>query len=134
MDYTGYDFAAIVGAEVEITHNSGHKYSGTLKLVGRQNGAILLYPSDEKKPAYWVVIENIAPGSLTAKIKVEDMSVKQLKRFIKPRRCCREAMLIAEDGVHHSLRDSYGEITYDYDEFDKSFTDYIDCTDWGWKE
>lgn len=129
-DYTKYDFGAIVGAKVEITQNGGHKYSGTLKLVGRQNGAILLYPSDEKKPAYWVVIEDIVPGSLSARIKVEDMSVNQLKRLLETYQdpVSEHAFVITEDGVYHSVLSALKEIGK------QDFTDYIDCTDWGWKE
>lgn len=134
MDYTKYDFTAIIGAEVTIVTHEGYEHVG--QLVSTQ-----LSPSDVEQLIIYlpeedgcILINADYVNNLTARIKVEDMSVKQLKRFIKPRRCCSEAMLIAEDGVHHSLLDSYGELSYDYDEFDKSFADYIDCTDWGWKE
>ena len=134
MDYTKYDFAAIVGAEVSVLLKSKVEYGGTLKLISNKAIFLLMNDNPLALEGRWFAIEDIVPGSLSAKIKVEDMSVNQLKRFIKPRRCCSEAMLIAEDGVHHSLLDSYGEIKYDYDEFDKSFADYVDCTDWGWEK
>lgn len=141
-DYTKYDFAAIVGAEVEITQYGGHKYSGTLKLVGRQNGAILLYPSDEKKPAYWFVIEDIVPGSLTAKIKVEDMSLKQITRHaeaLKNKNGEKEVYFMVNSDVLPNEENQilfFGTDTIGdryRTEVWLKLSDYIDCTDWGWK-
>lgn len=127
-DYTKYDFDAIVGAEVEITQKDGRKSSGTFKLVGRHNGAVLLYPSDKKKPVDWVLIKNIA--SLTAKIKVEDMSVKQLKKAFNLGTY--EVLVFNEATGTIANRDvDGGELGHTYEEL--PFNDYIDCTDWGWK-
>ena len=135
-DYTKYDFEAIRGAYVEMevapAENPAIHAAISGMVVYQDPNLILVLRNSGTVTGFFR--SEIVPDSLSARIKVEDMSVKQLKRFIKPRMCCREAMLIAEDGVHHSLRDSYGEITYDYDEFDKSFADYVDCTDWGWRK
>ena len=133
-DYTKYDFAAIVGAEVETTQKDGRKSSGTLKAIGRQNGAILLYPSDEKKLVDWVLIKDIL--SLTAKIKVEDMTAKQLKRFANI-----QGELSGILDVVIRFKEKRIEIFAGWDEkrcvhlFSEQhgLDDYIDCTDWGWK-
>ena len=127
-DYTKYDFAAIVGAEVELEFKDGSTYKGTLVADFPELTAICV------KHHLGIVkkMRNEDILSLTAQIKVEDMSVKQLKRFIKPSLNWREAVIIEEDGVHHSILE--GDYAPDDDEPMKKFTDYIDCTDWGWKE
>lgn len=126
-DYTKYDFAAIVGAEVEIDYG-GRDVSGVL--VSQTEKTI--YLNTGNNPLYLSLFYKHNIRSLTAKIKVEDMSVKQLKRFIKPALNWREVVMIAEDGVHHSILEMCDEPVDD--EPVKSFTDYIDCTDWGWKK
>lgn len=129
-DYTKYDFAAIVGAEVEIELKDGSTYKGMLVAdIPEQTAFCVKHHLGIVKK---MCNEDIL--TLTAKIKVEDMSVKQLKRFIKPCRGGSEVMVIAKDGVHHSILDSCDELSYDYDEFDESFADYIDCTEWGWQK
>ena len=133
-DYTKYDFAAIVGAEVEVN----------IRFFPRHKGKVLCRWEYEGKPYLTILVcepngshlcdipvDEIVPGSLTAKIKVEDMSVKQLKRFIDSSSSWYEIVMIAEDGVHHSILEMCDEPTDDMPV--KSFTDYIDCTEWGWK-
>ena len=133
-DYTKYDFAAIVGAEVEIVLKDV-KEPLVAKIIGydlktKQVYVIVIEPH----PCFWL---NGRPetlccsdiNSLTAKIKVEDMSVKQLKRLLRtyPAMGQEHIFVIAENGVHHSIMTTWEEVGK------QDFTDYIDCTDWGWK-
>lgn len=130
MDYTKYNFDAIVGAEVEIGNQ--RKIFGKVVCSTDEAVVIQLTKDDNalrKGDAVFLVKGTIL--ALTARIKVEDMSVKQLKRFIKPCRNWQEVVMIAEDGVHHSILEMCDEPTDDMPV--KSFTDYIDCTEWGWR-
>lgn len=139
-DYTKYDFAAIVGAEVRIKYdNNDDPYNGIVLGLygeGQLSKPIILL---ETSSLWYVKGEVITQNpcniiSLTAKIKVEDMSVKQLRRLLEPYKKPYEkhGFIIDEDGVHHVnlyLCDSLDDV-----EPMKLFTDYIDCTEWGWKE
>ena len=133
-DYTKYDFAAIVGAEVSILLKSKIEYGGTLILVDKKNGAIFLLMNDNSLAleGRWFSMEEIK--SLTAKIKVEDMSVKQLKRLTE------EEKDRFDEGKDVSVVLCMKQKTMFYDEGEdalydgRTFNNYIDCTDWGWKE
>lgn len=134
-DYTKYDFAAIVGAEVRIKYDENDDpYNGiVLGLYGEgqlSKPIILLETSSiwyEKGEVITQLPCNII--SLSAKIKVEDMSVKQLRRLLKTYQApgLEHIFVIAENGVHHSIMTTWEEVGK------QDFTDYIDCTDWGWK-
>lgn len=131
-DYTKYDFAAIVGAEVSVLLKSKVEYGGTLKIVGNKTIFLLMNDNPLTLEGRWVAIEDIVPGSLTAKIKVEDMSVKQLKRLTEEEKerfdedvlvvlCMKQKTMFYDNGKF-SLYDG------------RTFNNYIDCTDWGWKK
>ena len=148
-DYTKYDFAAIVGAEVSVIIKRQVGYEGTLKFVDEKNGGIFLLVDDDPLQGRWLVIEDITPGSLTAKIKVEDMSLKQLHSYYKSlakRDEYGDYVVVIRGGeveepsrrITYSFQrtgddgdvEEYGQWTNDSDE---PLDDYIDCTDWGWR-
>lgn len=138
-DYTKYDFAAIVGAEVELQ----------VKFFGCYKGKVLCRWEYQGKPYLTILVckpegshlsdlpvDEFVPGSLSAKIKVEDMSVKQLKRFAKI-----QGELSGILDVVIRFKEKRIEIFAGWDEkrcvhlFSEQhgLDDYIDCTDWGWK-
>lgn len=125
-DYTKYDFAAIVGAEVELQ----------VKFFGCHKGKVLCRWEYQGKP-YLTILVSEPDGnhlsdipvdeikSISAKIKVEDMSVNQMMEFCFIDGDCNYAVLyndktcVATCGKHAK---------------NIELKDYIDCTDWGWKE
>ena len=126
-DYTKYDFAAIVGAEVSILLKSKIEYGGTLKLISNKAIFLLMNDNPLALEGRWFSMEEIT--SLTAKIKVEDMTPNQLKRRFQFD--CKYPVVLVNDKVfschinNEKIDAVCGEI---------SIHDYIDCTDWGWKE
>ena len=126
-DYTKYDFAAIVGAEVELQ----------VKFFGCYKGKVLCRWEYEGKPYLTILVckpegnhlsdipvDEIVPGSLSAKIKVEDMSLRQHIRFMETENFVRAKF--DENNIGFKNEDG---CLYLY------FLDaYIDCTEWGWKE
>ena len=121
-DYTKYDFAAIVGMKVEITTKSGKTTRGTLIDFNFNLVKAPIYIHESGACVTGVPIAEIE--SLSAKIKVEDMSVKQMMEFCFREGDCNYVVLyndktcIATCGKHAK---------------NIELTDYIDCTDWGWK-
>ena len=104
-DYTKYDFAAIVGAEVELQ----------VKFFGCYKGKVLCRWEYQGKPYLTILVckpegshlsdlpvDEFVPGSLSAKIKVEDMTIKQTRNL------------------------QNGKSTFNGNEV-------LDCTEWGWK-
>lgn len=117
-DYAEYDFNVIVGAKVKIVSNNGYAYTGTLVmsndlLIGLTIGITGVFHYELKT--------NIL--SLTAKIKVEDMSVNQVIRMM-------------EEHKYRSPKLDENGIWFECSNGDKAvarFGKEIDCTDWGWK-
>ena len=123
-DYTKYDFAAIVGAEISVLIKNKVGYEGTLKFVDEKNGGIFLLVDYNPLEGRWLVIEDITPGSLSAKIKVEDMSVKQMMEFCFHEGNCNYVVLYNDKTCVSTCGKHAKNI---------ELTDYIDCTDWGWE-
>lgn len=128
-DYTKYDFAAIVGAEVRIKYdNNADPYNGiVLGLFGEgqlSKPIILLKTSSIWYEAGDVITQlpcNIL--SLSAKIKVEDMTLKQLLRMM-------------DEYKYRSPKLDENGIWFECSNGDKAVARFgkdIDCADWGWK-
>ena len=130
-DYTKYDFNAIIGAEADVMTT----------FFSNRKGKVLCGWEHEGKPYLLIVVckpngshlcdiplDEIT--SLTARIKVEDMSGKQLKRLLGTYQTpgIEHIFVIAENGVHHSIMTTWEEVGK------QDFADYIDCTDWGWEK
>ena len=150
-DYTKYDFAAIVGAEVEMKVRDGKgscwNVKGKIRL--QDNGLVWVERTEGKPWNDCIIIREIIPDSLSAKIKVEDMSLKQLHSYYKAfaeREGYEDYVVVIRGGeveepsnrITYSLKrmdaeniEEFGPWTKDVDE---PLDDYIDCTDWGWKE
>ena len=125
-DYTKYNFAAIVGAKVEIEPKEGHPYKGALVMSTKTTIVI-----QDSVTGLWRPLLKECIASLSAKIKVEDMSVKQLKKAFNLGTY--EVLVFNEATGTIANRDvDGGELGHTYEEL--PFNDYIDCTDWGWKE
>ena len=123
--YTKYDFAAIVGAKVEFTAKSGEALSGTLILAS--NKTICLLQNENPFEGRWFAIEDITPGSLTAKIKVEDMTFKQLKMYFNFNW---DVHLVLNAGEADTCRFDNGGINHLVGPV--SVSTVVDCTNWGW--
>lgn len=124
-DYTKYDFAAIKGAyvEMEIAPTEDPAIHATINgmvvyqdptsiLVLRKSGTVTCFLRSE-----------IVPGSLSARIKVEDMSLKQLIRMMDRMKYTNPKF--DENGIWFECSNG--------DKAVARFGKYIDCTDWGWK-
>ena len=133
-DYTKYDFAAIVGAEVEIHYHAGEPL--IVKLINFNNKAKILACVVLAKNAYDMPVGRIdythvsEIASITAKIKVEDMSVKQLKRVLDED-VYNSVVFSRDENVIYEQMEIASELSGDY--IERNYNDYIDCTDWGWK-
>ena len=131
-DYTKYDFAAIVGAEVRLQVKYFGCYKGKVlcrwEYQGKPYLTILVCNQDGSHLSD-IPVDEIVPGSLSAKIKVEDMSLKQLEKEFRLD-CGRGVVINRKNGVIE-IRDFDCEDGIYHEE---PLTDYIDCTDWGWKE
>ena len=131
-DYTKYDFNAIVGAEVEMKTRDGKGTLWTVKgKVRLQDNGLVWVERSEGKP--WndcIIIREIVPGSLTAKIKVEDMSLKQLKRVLDED-VYNSVVFSRDENVIYEQMEIASELSGDY--IERKFHDCIDCTDWGWE-
>ena len=116
-DYTKYDFGAIVGAKVSILLKSKIEYGGTLILVDKKNGAIFLLMNDNPLAleGRWFSMEEIT--SLTAGIKVEDMTLKQLRA--RRNLFC---FLFGSDFAQEMVAKGNLDVLHGY----------VECTDWGW--
>ena len=131
-DYTKYDFAAIVGAEVEIHYHAGEPL--IVKLINFNNKAKILACVVLAKNAYDMPVGRIdythvsEIASITAKIKVEDATLQQLKKHFQLSR--NDSLVFDNDRVFSCLIIE-GEFEDFYD--DVFVHDYIDCTDWGWE-
>ena len=133
-DYTKYDFAAIVGAEVEIVLEEA-KEPLIAKIIGynpktKWVHVIILEPH----PCFWLggrpeSLDCSDIHGLSAKIKVEDMSVKQLKRVILDEDL-NDVVVFSGDAIDEHFQTDDLILSLDY--IHRPFTDYIDCTDWGW--
>ena len=123
-DYTKYNFNAIRGACVEMDARDG---KGTFihprgKIVYQEKNTILIESEGKLVNRYYIY--DIVPGSLSAKIKVEDMSLRQHIRFMETENFVRAKF--DENNIGFKNEDG---CLYLY------FLDaYIDCTEWGWKE
>lgn len=128
-NYLEYNFDAIRGAYVEmnVRDGKGNTIHPSGKIIYREKNTILI--ESEGKLVYHYYIYDITPGSLTAEIKVEDMTLKQLEK---------EFCLDPQRGI--SVERKNGVIVirdFDCEEgiySEESLTDYIDCTEWGWKK
>jgi len=133
-DYTKYDFSAIVGAEVELQ----------VKFFGCHKGKVLCRWEYEGEPYLTILVckpegnhlsdipvDEIVPGSLSAKIKVADMSLKQLKRVLDED-VYNSVVFSRDENVIYEQMEIASELSGDY--IERNYHDYIDCTDWGWKE
>lgn len=137
-DYTDYHFAAIVGAEVEMKTRDGKGTCWTVKgkVLFQDNGLVWVERNEGKRWNDCIIIREIVPGSLTAKITPKRMNLEQLKRFAKQE--------VGDDkdariGIGVNVNVFYIQANWDEEQgylFDKEYglTDYIDCTDWGWKK
>lgn len=123
-DYTKYDFTPIMGAEVSVLLKSKVEYGGTLKLISDKAIFLLMNDNPLALEGRWFAIEDIVPGSLTAKIKVEDMSLKQMMEFCFHEGNCNYVVLYNDKTCVSTCGKHAKNI---------ELTDYIDCTDWGWK-
>ena len=122
-DYTKYDFAAIVGAEVRIDFKNIY-IAG--KLVADNGQHVYIQTSDGTVTS---IGKKLIPN-LTAKIKVEDMSVKQLKRVLDED-VYNSVVFSRDENVIYEQMEIASELSGDY--IERNYNDYIDCTDWGWK-
>ena len=120
-DYTEYDFAAIVGAEVEITTKNGEPVRGTLIDYNFNLAKAPIYIHESGAYVTGVPLAEIK--SLTAKIKVEDMSVKQLIRMMDRMKYTNPKF--DENGIWFECSNG--------DKAVARFGKDIDCTDLGWK-
>lgn len=118
-DYTKYDFAAIKGAYVEMDIAPVENPTIHVAING-----IIVY----QDPKLILVLRNNATVtcffrseilSLSAKIKVEDMTIKQLRSQEKYK-----DFLCSSNFAQEAL--AHGNINV--------FDGYIDCTDWGWRK
>ena len=127
-DYTKYDFAAIVGAEVEIHYHAGEPL--IVKLINFNNKTKIIACVVLAKNAYDIPVGRIdythvsEIASINAKIKVEDMSVKQMMEFCFHEGNCNYVVLYNDKTCVSTCGKHAKNI---------ELTDYIDCTDWGWK-
>ena len=123
-DYTKYNFDAIVGAEVEIGNQ--HKIFG--KVVCSTDEAVVIQLTQDVnalRKGDTMTLDKGTINALSAKIKVEDMSLKQMMEFCFHEGNCNYVVLyndktcVATCGKHAK---------------NIELKDYIDCTDWGWKD
>ena len=127
-DYTKYDFAAIKGAYVEIKTKSGEPVRGTLIDFNFNLAKAPIYIHESSNYVTGIPIAEIE--SLSAKIKVEDMSVKQLKRVLDED-VYNSIVFSRDENVIYEQMEIASELSGDY--IERKFNDYIDCTEWGWK-
>lgn len=122
-DYTKYNFNAIVGAEVEIGNQ--RKIFG--KVVCSTDEAVVIQLTQDVnalRKGDTMTLDKGTINALTAKIKVEDMSLKQMMEFCFHEGNCNYVVLyhdktcVATCGKHAK---------------NIELNDYIDCTDWGWR-
>lgn len=136
-DYTKYDFAAIVGAEVKIRNEKGLLYNG--KLLGGEKNKLHLANFDilAVRTREFGLIHFVSPSeivSLSAKITPRRMNLEQLKKFAED-----EAK--QENADEWSLTIDKKGLSFDFaSEGHKGIGVYINvdqplsCTEWGWKE
>lgn len=133
-DYTKYYFAAIVGAEVSVLLKNKVEWGGTLIVVDDKEIFLLINDNPLALEGHWFAIKDIIPGSLHAKIKVEDMSVKQLKCLAEDEKDFFDKdegeVQVILDMKRKMLFFENGLLALDREH---TFGKYIDCTEWGWK-
>ena len=146
-DYTKYNFAAIIGAEVEIHYHAGEPL--IVKLINFNNKAKILACVVLAKNAYDMPVGRIdythvsQIASINAKIKVEDMALKQIKRHaetLKDKNGEKEVYFMVNSDVLPNEENKilfFGTDTIGdryRTEVWLKLSDTIDCTDWGWRE
>lgn len=142
-DYTKYDFAAIVGAEVEIRYRLDEEPL-IVKLIHFDSETKILTLLAKKQndvPVGFIHASEII--SITAKIKVEDMTLKQIKHYaeiLKNKNGEKEVYFMINSDVLPNEENQilfFGTDTIGdryRTEVWLKFSDTIDCTEWGWKE
>jgi hypothetical protein len=142
MDYTKYNFNAIAGAEVEIENQ--RKIFG--KVVCSTDEAVAIQLTKNvgvmrKGETMFLVKETIL--SLSAKIKVEDMSLRQIKHYaeaLKNKNGEKEVYFMVNSDVLPNEENKilfFGTDTIGdryRTEVWLKFSDTIDCAEWGWSE
>lgn len=141
-DYAKYNFDTIRGAyvEMDVRDGKGNTIHPSGKIIYREKNTILI--ESEGKLVYHYYIYDITPGSLTAKIKVEDMTLKQIKHYaeaLKNKNGEKEVYFMINSDVLPNEENQilfFGTDTIGdryRTEVWLKLSDTIDCTDWGWE-
>jgi len=144
MDYTKYNFNAITGAEVEMQYGYSEIFG---KVAYSTDDAVIIQSKDcAIHPVYKSSHIMVSKGiivSLSAKIKVEDMNLRQIKHYaeaLKNKNGEKEVYFMVNSDVLPNEENKilfFGTDTIGdryRTEVWLKFSDTIDCAEWGWQK